>query len=62
MAFKIRVGVPEMEAFWNDLSTRKQNGQLHKNEEKFFRKLVKALGYLSANPDITVWPLTKSVI
>jgi len=44
------MGVPEMEAFWNDLSTRKQTGELDKTEEKFFKKWVKALGYLSANP------------
>lgn len=50
MAFSIRMGVPEMEALWNDLSTRKQNGKLHKDEEKLFKKLVKALRYLSANP------------
>ena len=39
-----------MEAFWNDLSTRKQTGKLDKNEQRFFKKWVKALGYLSANP------------
>jgi len=50
MAFRIRMGVPEMEAFWNDLSTRKQIGELDKTEEKFFKKWVKALGYLADNP------------
>ena len=50
MAFKIRMGVPEMEALWNDLSTRKQDGKLHKNEERFFKNWVKALRYLLANP------------
>jgi hypothetical protein len=50
MAFKVRMGVPEMEAVWNDLSTRKQRSQLTKTEEKFFKKLVKALGYLQENP------------
>jgi hypothetical protein len=50
MAFKIRMGVPEMEALWHDLSSRKQDGTLDKHEEKFLKKLVKALGYLSANP------------
>jgi hypothetical protein len=50
MAFRIRMGVPEMEALWNDLSTRKQEGELDKDEERFFKKWVKALGYLSANP------------
>jgi hypothetical protein len=50
MAFRIRMGVPEMEALWNDLSARKRDGKLEKNEEKFFKKFVKALGYLSMNP------------
>ena len=50
MAFKIRMGVPEMEALWTDLSTRKQRAQLDKDEERFFRRFVKALGYLAANP------------
>jgi hypothetical protein len=50
MPFRIRMGVPDMEALWNDLSTRKQTGELDKDEEKFFKKWVKALGYLSANP------------
>ena len=44
------MGVPEMEALWNDLSTRKQMGDLDKDEEKFFKKWVKALGYLSVDP------------
>src|SRR5437899_12954420 len=50
MAFKIRMGLPEMEALWKDLSTRKMQSALDKNEEKFFKKLVKALGYLEQNP------------
>jgi hypothetical protein len=50
MAFRIRMGVPEMEALWNSLSTRKQDGKLGKGEEQFFKKLVKALGYLANNP------------
>ena len=39
-----------MEALWQDLSTRQQAGRLGKDEEKFFKKLVKVLGYLSADP------------
>src|SRR6266700_8440086 len=50
MPFRIRMGVPDMEAFWNDLSARKQAGKLGKTEEKFFKKWVKALGCLSSNP------------
>jgi hypothetical protein len=50
MVFKIRMGQPEMEALWLDLSTRKLIGGLDKDEEKLFKKLVKALGFLSSNP------------
>lgn len=50
MAFSIRMGQPEMEEFWTDISTRKQKGRLNKDEEKLFKKLVKALGYLAADP------------
>ena len=50
MAFKIRMGLPEMAALWNDLSTRKQQGKLGRDEEKFFKKLVKTLGFLAENP------------
>jgi len=48
--FKIRMGVPEMEAVWNDLAVRYEQGTLSKDEQKFFKKLVKALGYLEVNP------------
>ena len=50
MPFNLRMGVPEMEAFWDDLSSRKLDGKLDKDEEKFFKKLVKVLGYLQENP------------
>lgn len=50
MAFRIRMGVPEMEAFWNDLATRKRHDRLDKSEERFFRKLVKTLAFLGQNP------------
>ncbi len=50
MAFKIRMGQPEMEALWVDLSTRKQQGKLDRDEEKLFKKLVKTLGSLAADP------------
>lgn len=44
------MGVPEMEAWWDDLATRHQLGTLDKQEAKFFKKLVKALNFLSQNP------------
>jgi len=46
MAFSIRMGVPGMESTWNDLVDRARRGELDKEEQKFYRKLVKALGYL----------------
>ena len=50
MAFNIRMGQPEMEALWNDLSMRAKSHTLDKDEERFFKKFVKALGFLSVNP------------
>ncbi len=50
MPFKIRMGQPEMESHWLDLSERHKQGTLDKDEEKLFRKLVKTLGYLSIDP------------
>jgi hypothetical protein len=44
------MGVPEMAAVWSDLSTRKLQGKLDANEERFFKKLVKVLGFLSESP------------
>jgi hypothetical protein len=44
------MGQPEMESYWQDLSERHKQGTLDKDEEKLFRKLVKALGYLSVDP------------
>jgi hypothetical protein len=50
MAFNIRMGVPGMEAKWNDLVDRARRDQLDKEEQKVYRKLVKALRYLRENP------------
>ena len=50
MAFNIRMGQPEMEALWSDLSTRCLEKRLDADELKLFKKLVKTLGLLSANP------------
>jgi len=50
MAFRIRMGQPEMEDLWVDLSTRKVSGTLDKDDLKFFKKLVKALNHLAVDP------------
>lgn len=48
--YAIRMGVPEMETLWRDLSSRKDQGRLSKDEAVFFKKWVKAMGCLRDNP------------
>lgn len=50
MEYKIRLGVPEMESFWQDLTRKADTGALSGNEEKLFKKLTKALNLLRNNP------------
>ncbi len=50
MIFHIRMGIPEMEKLWNDLSSRYVSNDLDSSERKFFRKFVKALDLLRNNP------------
>ena len=50
MAFNIRMGVQGMEAMWSDLVDRARRSGLDKDEQTFYRKLVKAFGYLRENP------------
>ena len=50
MPFQIHMGVPGVNAFWNDLKQKADAGILNKTEKKFFNKLVKALKFLSENP------------
>lgn len=48
--FRIRMGIPEMEHFWDDLLSRKKEGSLCKREQQLFSKFAKALRFLSTNP------------
>ena len=48
--YTIHMGVPEMAAFWDDLTARHEQGKLSRPEQTLFKKLVKALGYLRHNP------------
>ena len=43
MPFNIRMGVPGMEATWNDLVARARRGKLDREEAESYRKLIKAL-------------------
>jgi len=49
MEFEIRMGIPEMKAYWEDLCKRAETGKLG-NEKKLFKKLVKTLNLLKHNP------------
>lgn len=48
--FKIRMGVPEMKTFWDDLVDRKKRGQLDQDERDLFKRLGKAIQFLSNDP------------
>jgi hypothetical protein len=48
--FSIRLGVPEMEALWADLSEKAKNSTLGKDEEKLYKKMGKAMAFLSNDP------------
>lgn len=50
MEYKIRLGVPEMESFWQDITQKADTGVLDRNEEKLLKKLTKALNLLRNNP------------
>jgi len=48
--FSIRLGVPEMEALWEDLTAKAKNAVLGKDEEKLYKKMGKAMALLANDP------------
>jgi hypothetical protein len=50
MSYKIRMGLPEMEEYWNKLCKKSQDEELKGNDKKLFKKLVKALKFLQNDP------------
>ena len=48
--FKIRMGIPEMKDFWDNLKRKNEDGTANKNEVIQFRKLGKAFYHLSIDP------------
>lgn len=50
MSFTVRMGVPEMEYYWQDMCGRENRGELDKSELKTFKKLLKTFHHLSINP------------
>ena len=50
MDYTLRMGLPEMDALWADLTKRYDQELLTRLEAQFFKKLVKTFGLLRDNP------------
>lgn len=50
MTFKIRMGIPEMLALWENLRKKKENGSISKPDLLIYKKWGKALSLLANNP------------
>jgi len=48
--FSIRMGIPQVQAWWNHLTHQADHGTLSKEDARFFKKLIKVLSYLQENP------------
>ena len=51
--FTIHLGIPEVEAFWNDLADRIHSGKASKTESRKYRQLGKAFRMLAEDPRYT---------
>lgn len=50
MAYRIRLGVPEMAALWDRLKSGNADGTARREEQMLYRKLGKAMKLLSETP------------
>lgn len=50
MAFKIRMGIPEMAELWGKLQTDYRNGIISKKDAELYKKWGNALKKLASNP------------
>ena len=48
--YSISMGIPEMQSFWESLSSKVNNGSATKDEIKLFKKMGKAMYHLSQDP------------
>jgi len=48
--FNIRMGIPEMEKFWTELSCKVKGNAASKDEQTLYKKLGKSLSLLANNP------------
>jgi hypothetical protein len=63
MAYEIRMGIPEMEALWNDLKQKHREGTASKQEERLYKKwgYEDVLGvWTGASTDYNYWIRTTS--
>lgn len=51
--FKIRLGIPEMKALWDDLLQKAGKSELSKDETQLYKKWGKAMAMLANNPKHT---------
>lgn len=49
-AYTIRMGIPEIEAFWEDLLNRRKTHSLSSDEMELFTRFGKTITNLSENP------------
>jgi hypothetical protein len=50
MDYTIRMGVPDMQSYWDNMYRRAQEGNLDKDEMRSWKKLTKTVLLLSSNP------------
>lgn len=50
MDFEIRLGVPEMNDFWDKISSKVNDGTASNEETRLFGKLLKTFRLLKSNP------------
>ena len=50
MIYRIRLGVPEMEALWKTLKQKMADGSAVKSEKELYQKLGKTMKLLAENP------------
>lgn len=48
--FKIRMGVPGMKKFWDDILEKRRNNNLTTKEKELFKKFSKAINFLRNDP------------
>jgi hypothetical protein len=48
--YKIRLGIPDMDALWSDLKAKAEVKTLTKEETQLYKKWGKAMGHLAVDP------------